>query len=124
VLHGVGGHATHSSISLTGILAPEGLHSAAASAALRACQAGARRLLEPRVDNLEAVATRAICGVALPEGNLPSVGKVRRLCDVRHDRGKRAHGGGISPLLGRAGFGLKQVIPTSSDLNIIEALPD
>jgi len=28
------------------------------------------------------------------------------------------------PLLGRAGFGLKQVIPTSSDLNIIEALPD
>jgi hypothetical protein len=28
------------------------------------------------------------------------------------------------PLLGRAGFGLKQVILTSSDLNIIEALPD
>ena len=75
MLHGVGGHATHSSISLTGILAPEGLHSAAASVALRACQAGARRLLEARVDNLEAVATRAICGVALPEGNLPSLGK-------------------------------------------------
>ncbi len=75
MLHRVRGRATHSSTSVTGILVPEGLPGAAASAAQRACQAGARRLLEPRVNNLEAVATGAICGLALAEDNLLSVGK-------------------------------------------------
>jgi hypothetical protein len=59
----------------------------------------------------------------LPEGNAPSAGKFADVVMMLMTGGKERTVEEYRHLLGRAGFSLNQVIPTSSDLHIIEALP-
>ena len=61
---------------------------------------------------------------ALPEGNAPSAGKFADVMMMLMTGGKERTMEEYRRLLGQAGFRLNQVISTSSDLNIIEALPD
>ena len=61
---------------------------------------------------------------ALPEGNAPSAGKFADVMMMLMTGGKERTVEEYSHLLGQAGFRLNQVTSTSSDLNIIEALPD
>ncbi len=60
----------------------------------------------------------------LPEGNLPSSGKLFDVVMLVMTGGKERTAEEYRQLLARAGFRLNQVIPTSPDLSIIEALPD
>jgi hypothetical protein len=59
----------------------------------------------------------------LPEGNAPSAGKFADVVMMLMTGGKERTVEEYRHLLGRASFSLNQVIPTSSDLHIIEALP-
>ena len=59
----------------------------------------------------------------LPDGNAPSAGKFADVVMMLMTGGKERTVEEYRHLLGRAGFSLNQVIPTSSDLHIIEALP-
>jgi hypothetical protein len=61
---------------------------------------------------------------ALPEGNAPSAGKFADIVMMLMTGGKERTVEEYRHLLGQAGFRLNQVISTSSDLNIIEALPN
>jgi len=61
---------------------------------------------------------------ALPEGNAPSAGKFADVVMMLMTGGKERTVEEYGRLLGQAGFKLNRVIPTSCDLNIIEALPD
>ena len=61
---------------------------------------------------------------ALPDGNAPSAGKFADVMMMLMTGGKERTAEEYRHLLGQAGFRLNQVISTSSDLNIIEALPD
>jgi SAM-dependent methyltransferase len=61
---------------------------------------------------------------ALPEGNAPSAGKFADVMMMLMTGGKERTAEEYRHLLDQAGFRLNQVISTSSDLNIIEALPD
>jgi len=61
---------------------------------------------------------------ALPEGNAPSAGKFADVMMMLMTGGKERTVEEYRHLLGQAGFRLNQVISTSSDLDIIEALPD
>lgn len=61
---------------------------------------------------------------ALPEGNAPSAGKFADVMMMLMTGGKERTPEEYRHLLDQAGFHLNQVISTSSDLNIIEALPD
>jgi hypothetical protein len=102
MLHGVGGHATHPSTSLTGIMAPEGVY----LVQLR------QRYERVKLTHAVSGTTRGqsgsrcdrSCGVALPEGNLPSVGEFGDIAMFVMTEGKRAHGGGMSPIVGSRGF--------------------
>jgi O-methyltransferase domain/Dimerisation domain len=60
---------------------------------------------------------------ALPEGNLPSAGKLLDVVMLLMTGGKERTVEEYDELLARAGFRLNQVVPTSTDLSIIEALP-
>jgi len=60
----------------------------------------------------------------LPEGNLPSSGKLFDVVMLVMTGGKERTAEEYRQLLADAGFRLNQVIPTSLDLSIIEALPD
>jgi hypothetical protein len=60
---------------------------------------------------------------ALPEGNAPSAGKFADVMMMLMTGGKERTMEEYRHPLGQAGFRLNQVISTSSDLNIIEALP-
>jgi len=59
----------------------------------------------------------------LPEGNTQSAGKFADVVMMLMTGGKERTVEEYRLLLGRAGFSLNQVISTSSDLNIVEALP-
>jgi len=59
----------------------------------------------------------------LPEGNLPSSGKLSDVVMLVMTGAKERTAEEYRRLLARAGFRLNQVIPASSDLSIIEALP-
>jgi hypothetical protein len=61
---------------------------------------------------------------ALPEGNLPSTGKLLDVVMLVMTGGKDRTIAEYSQLLASAGFRLNRVTPTSTDLIIIEALPD
>ena len=58
-----------------------------------------------------------------PKEMLPSAGKFADVVMMLMTGGKERTVEEYRHLLGRAGFSLNQVIPTSSDLHIIEALP-
>jgi hypothetical protein len=60
----------------------------------------------------------------LPEGNAPSAGKFADVVMLLMTGGKERTLEEYRQLLRRAGFRLNQVIPTSPDLSIIEALSD
>ena len=60
---------------------------------------------------------------ALPEGNAPSAGKFADVVMMLMTGGKERTVEEYRRLLGQVGFRLNQVISTSCDLNIIEALP-
>src|SRR5580700_4115520 len=60
----------------------------------------------------------------LPEGNAPSAGKFADVVMLLMTGGKERTLEEYRQLLRRAGFRLNQVIPTSPDLGIIEALSD
>ena len=59
---------------------------------------------------------------ALPEGNAPSAGKFADVVMLLMTGGKERTVEEYRQLLDRAGFRLNQVVPTSPDLSIIEAL--
>jgi len=59
----------------------------------------------------------------LPEGNLPSSGKLSDVVMLVMTGGKERTAEEYRQLLARVGFRLNQVISPSSDLSIIEALP-
>ena len=61
---------------------------------------------------------------ALPEGNVPSAGKLIDVVMLIMTGGRERTVEEYRQLLARAGFRLNRVVPTSTDLNIIEALPD
>lgn len=61
---------------------------------------------------------------ALTEGNLPSAGKIIDMAMMVLTGGKERTLEEYRQLLAGAGFRLDRVIPTSLDLNIIEAFPD
>jgi hypothetical protein len=61
---------------------------------------------------------------ALPEGNLDSLGKLYDVVMLVNTGGKERTVEEYRQLLARTGFRINEVIRTSSDFNIIEALPD
>jgi len=61
---------------------------------------------------------------ALPEGNLDSQGKLYDVVMLVNTGGKERTMEEYRQLLARAGFRINEVIRTSSDFNIIEALPE
>jgi hypothetical protein len=61
---------------------------------------------------------------ALPEGNLDSLGKLYDVVMLVNTGGKERTVEEYRQLLARAGFRIHEVVRTSSDLNIIEALPE
>jgi hypothetical protein len=60
---------------------------------------------------------------ALPEGNLPSNGRFMDLTMLLLTGGRERMVGEYGQLLASAGFRLNRVVPTSTGLNIIEAVP-
>ena len=61
---------------------------------------------------------------ALLEGNVPSAGKLIDVVMLLMTGGRERTVEEYRQLLARAGFRLNRVVPTSTDLNILEALPD
>ncbi len=61
---------------------------------------------------------------ALTEGNVPSAGKLIDVVMLLMTGGRERTVEEYRQLLARAGFRLNRVVPTSTDLNIIEAVPD
>lgn len=61
---------------------------------------------------------------ALPEGNLHSQGKLYDVVMLVNTGGKERTVEEYRQLLALPGFRINEVIPTSSDFNIIEALPE
>jgi hypothetical protein len=61
---------------------------------------------------------------ALPEGNVPSAGKLLDVVMLLMTGGKDRTVEEYGQLLASAGFRLNRVVPTSSELIIIEALPE
>jgi hypothetical protein len=60
---------------------------------------------------------------ALPEANLPSTGKILDVVMLLLTGGRERTIEEYGELMGSAGFRLNRVVPTSTDLVVVEALP-
>ena len=65
-----------------------------------------------------------IVETVLPEGNAPHQGKLQDLVMLVFPGGQERTEAGSAALLGKAGFRLRRVVPTTSVVSIVEAVPN
>jgi hypothetical protein len=64
-----------------------------------------------------------IVEMVLPEGNTPHQGKLLDLVMLVFPGGQERTEAEYAALLDKAGFGLRRVIPTTSAVSVVEAVP-